>query len=121
MAIPMLKIRRPTGRLIFNMGIPIPGKDGLYIETGSWGLTCPCKHAAVLQNRTRSGNRPNAGPVLAHCGTLTGIFESLDGCTGPIMAFSSIKLYIFKDALEIIRRFDRYDFLEIISNERIDV
>ena len=37
------------------------------------------------------------------------------------MAFSSIKLYIFKDALEIIRRFDRYDFLEIISNERIDV
>ena len=34
MAIPMLKIRRPNGRLIFNMGIPIPGKDGLYIETG---------------------------------------------------------------------------------------
>ena len=36
MAIPMLKIRRPNGRLIFNMGIPIPGKDGLYIETGPW-------------------------------------------------------------------------------------
>ena len=34
MTIPMLKIRRPNGRLIFNMGIPIPGKDGLYIETG---------------------------------------------------------------------------------------
>ena len=34
MVIPMLKIRRPNGRLIFNMGIPIPGKDGLYIETG---------------------------------------------------------------------------------------
>ena len=34
MAIPMLKIRRPNGRLIFNMGIPIPGKDGLYIEMG---------------------------------------------------------------------------------------
>ena len=38
MAIPMLKIRRPNGRLIFNMGIPIPGKDGLYIETGPWLL-----------------------------------------------------------------------------------
>ena len=43
MAIPMLKIRRPNGRLIFNMGIPIPGKDGLYIETGPgwldiWGI-----------------------------------------------------------------------------------
>ena len=32
--IPMLKIRRSRDRLIFNMGIPISGKDGLYIETG---------------------------------------------------------------------------------------
>ena len=38
MAIPMLKIRRPTGRLIFNMGIPIPGKTVFYIETGPWVL-----------------------------------------------------------------------------------
>ena len=30
----MLKIRRSRDPLIFNMGIPIPGKDGLYIETG---------------------------------------------------------------------------------------
>ena len=34
--IPMLKIRRSGDRLIFNMGIPIPGKDSLYIETGPW-------------------------------------------------------------------------------------
>ena len=34
MVIPMLKIRRPTGRLIFNMGISIPGKTVFYIETG---------------------------------------------------------------------------------------
>ena len=39
MAIPMLKIRRPTGRLIFNMGIPIPGKTVFYIETGPWFLS----------------------------------------------------------------------------------
>ena len=38
MAIPMLKIRRPTGRLIFNMGIPIPGKTVFYIETGPRSL-----------------------------------------------------------------------------------
>ena len=31
----MLKIRRSHDRLIFRMGIPIPGKDSLYIETGS--------------------------------------------------------------------------------------
>ena len=35
------KILRPRDRLISNMGIPIPGipipgKDGLYIETGPW-------------------------------------------------------------------------------------
>ena len=30
----MLKIRRSHDRLIFIMGIPIPGKDGFYIETG---------------------------------------------------------------------------------------
>ena len=42
MAIPMLKIRRPTGRLIFNMGIPIPGKTVFYIETGPrWFETPP--------------------------------------------------------------------------------
>ena len=34
--IPMLKTRRSHDRLIFNMGIPIPGKDGLYIEMGLW-------------------------------------------------------------------------------------
>ena len=33
-AIPMLRIRRSRDRLIFNMGIPIPGEDGLHIETG---------------------------------------------------------------------------------------
>ena len=33
MAISMLKIRRPLGRLIFNMGIAIPGKTVFFIET----------------------------------------------------------------------------------------
>ena len=41
--IPMFKIRRSHDRLIFNMGITIPGKDGLYIETGStWPLLIYC-------------------------------------------------------------------------------
>ena len=33
MAISMLEIRRPLGRLIFNMGIAIPGKTVFLIET----------------------------------------------------------------------------------------
>ena len=32
----MLKIRRPLGRLIFNMGIAIPGKTIFLIETAPW-------------------------------------------------------------------------------------
>ena len=37
MAISLLKIRRPLGRLIFNMGIAIPGKTVFLIETA------PCR------------------------------------------------------------------------------
>ena len=32
----MLKIGQSRDCIIFNMGIPIPGKAGLYIETGPW-------------------------------------------------------------------------------------
>ena len=32
----MLKIRRPLGRPIFNMGIAIPGKTVFLIETPPW-------------------------------------------------------------------------------------
>ena len=35
----MLKTRRSGDRLIFIMGILIPGKDGLFTETG-WGWGC---------------------------------------------------------------------------------
>ena len=38
MAISMLKIRRPLGRLIFNMGIAIPGKTVFLIEMAPWKL-----------------------------------------------------------------------------------
>ena len=43
MAISMLKIRRPLGRLIFNMGIAIPGKTVFLIETAPW-----CSHFSML-------------------------------------------------------------------------
>ena len=42
MVISMLKIRRPLGRLIFNMGIAIPGKTVFLIETA------PCSHQTHL-------------------------------------------------------------------------
>ena len=58
MVISMLKIRRPLGRLIFNMGIAIPGKTVFLIETAprwflySWTvdgirLNCQMYHFGV--------------------------------------------------------------------------
>ena len=50
MAISMLKIRRPLGRLIFNMGIAIPGKTVFLIETAPSALAielCPCTNPSI--------------------------------------------------------------------------
>ena len=61
--IPMLKIRRSRDRLVLNMEIPIPGKDGLYIETGPWqtasnGTICcmawPLQPHQVCKNAMRN-------------------------------------------------------------------
>ena len=50
----MLKIRRPLWRLIFNMGIAIPGKNVFLIETApSFQTNCPEKafHGQVIYSR----------------------------------------------------------------------
>ena len=47
MAISMLKIRRPLGRLIFNMGIAIPGKTVFLIEMA------PCVFREILKEYDR--------------------------------------------------------------------
>ena len=57
MAIPMLKIRRPNGRLIFNMEITIHTYDGLYINNESTGM---CEVSVM----TLSTNDWWAGEVL---------------------------------------------------------
>ena len=59
---PILKVRRSHDRLILNMIIPIPGKDGLHIETGarfptrflgiSWHMECYLQ----LGKAQRTGN-----------------------------------------------------------------
>ena len=50
MAIPMLKIRRPLGRLIFNMGIAIPGKTVFLIETAPLFRLIQCIHHCAIAN-----------------------------------------------------------------------
>ena len=56
----MLKIRRSRDRLIFNMGIHIPGKDGLYIETG------PDSIAQQNMNPLSPGNGALAEALTKH-------------------------------------------------------
>ena len=48
----MLKIRRPLGRLIFNMGIAIPGKTVFLIETA------PRLSADAQRQSISQGDRP---------------------------------------------------------------
>ena len=43
----MLKIRRPLGRLIFNMGIAIPGKTVFLIETAPWLFVVACSVPSI--------------------------------------------------------------------------
>ena len=78
----MLKIRRPLGRLIFNMGIAIPGKTVFLIETAPWTLTSwifgmqtqqPCRF--MYQGRTRIGPiRPASDRIWSGSRTLRKFF-----------------------------------------------
>ena len=74
MAISMLKIRRPLGRLIFNMGIAIPGKTVFLIETAPrWQatITVECRynavqiyqHIAYIAAGTEAEHRLEAEPI----------------------------------------------------------
>ena len=55
MAISMLKIRRPLGRLIFNMGIAIPGKTVFLIETAPRCSSEQLGAGAMDQSHTLNG------------------------------------------------------------------
>ena len=55
MAISMLKIRRPLGRLIFNMGIAIPGKTVFLIETAPRCLSINTNGHGCVCVRERGG------------------------------------------------------------------
>ena len=77
MAFSMLKIRRPLGRLIFNMGIAIPGKTVFLIETAPRqyeydssnssvpGVTQPIKRTNVPKTRIQNDNHKIAIPQNA--------------------------------------------------------
>ena len=55
----MLKIRRPLGRLIFNMGIAIPGKTVFLIETAPRYLRYLCDGNTMVKIRQSCHTWPN--------------------------------------------------------------
>ena len=57
----MLKIRRPLGRLIFNMGIAIPGKTVFLIETAPWSQLAIHDPNICL---ARTGDKPLPEPMM---------------------------------------------------------
>ena len=78
MVISMLKIRRPLGRLIFNMGIAIPGKTVFLIETApslfiAWSAKCNTE--LVKENAIRSliviKNKPGGEPTKIVANVIT--------------------------------------------------
>ena len=70
MAISMLKIRRPLGRLIFNMGIAIPGKTVFLIETAPWCGTAATLLINPLHTNFSEGTKTYIY-ILCHFSTLT--------------------------------------------------
>ena len=67
----MLKIRRPLGRLIFNMGIAIPGKTVFLIETAPW-LFSNVVQCCALRNLHHC---PTHSQYLLVCGSI--IYDSV--------------------------------------------
>ena len=65
MAISILKIRRPLGRLIFNMGIAIPGKTVFLIETAPRGLIDTTPTLAQIMARRQSDDEPLSKAYMA--------------------------------------------------------
>ena len=59
------KARRPLGRLIFNMGIAIPGKTVFLIETAPWLFCIYFKVGCVVEVDV-SGNS-NIDDILLRC------------------------------------------------------
>ena len=54
---PYVKDKMVSQLLIFNMGIPIPGKNGLYIKTGPWKQYCHCRLPWVNTLRPEQNGR----------------------------------------------------------------
>ena len=76
MAISMLKIRRPLGRLIFNMGIAIPGKTVFLIETAPRSLLDNKPALVKVMAWCQTGDKPLPEPMLTQ---ITDSYASLRG------------------------------------------
>ena len=83
----MLKIRRPLGRLIFNMGIAIPGKTVFLIETAPSSLRVSARHARQFWNREEEVLSPDGWYLHMYW------FHTLDFCPWFLSCFVWYRLF----------------------------
>ena len=116
----MLKIRRPLGRLIFNMGIAIPGKTVFLIETAPcitffiallpilssysryfywniWNISCSIHHSVQYKSVDNEWKPGNTGKVMTNemnCHKHTNIFMDIIECCAwdPIQYLSKLRV-----------------------------
>ena len=89
----MLKIWQSFDRLIFNMEIPIPEKDGLYIETGPWYTACI---EFSMLDRTQTVCADMDGLVQERHNSSANTLELCLSCINPLILsfdFSKVKMF----------------------------
>ena len=96
--IPMLKIRRSRARLIFNMGIPIPGKVDLYIEMGPWFQT-----QDGLNSSGEDTLATNGCSIMAVAATLQLKYITVF-CSGKSQKCFNQQVLLYKSLLHCIRK-----------------
>ena len=87
MAISMLKIRRPLGRLIFNMGIAIPGKTVFLIETAPWA---PLHYHGAWEA---------SGTIGIHTRHINHVYEQKSTTSGMVNFLTNIWLFMSRSPL----------------------
>ena len=106
----MLKIRRPLGRLIFNMGIAIPGETVFLIETAPrWGLRCRMtevciRHTTILPTRALACLCPTIHKSSISFWSISEQFYISDNYNANIKSMiTSIAMAVFKKTLKNIQ------------------
>ena len=111
----MLKIRRPLGRLIFNMGIAIPGKTVFLIETSPRSFDIWISSFTLIQDFAYYDSMLNLY-ICMHIKYLFAYYKRVKKYTEKTMSISHVFQLPFKYYLKII-----VDHFQLIKHSYICV